>query len=141
MKTFICTQIKNEQRYLKEWIDYHLNIGIDEIYLFEDYGSKDHSEIVRDYQNVHLATLRDYDIKDYHNTTNQQKLISTFLKECKKNNLCDWLAFIDVDEFITFDKGYDLNKIEDEKIDKLIQDKIYLKNNRSYKKFRLLYNE
>ena len=100
MKTFICTQIKNEQRYLKEWIDYHFNIGIDEIYLFEDYGSKDHSEIVRDYQNVHLATLHDYGIKDYHNTTNQQKLISTFLKECKKNNLCDWLAFIDVDEFI-----------------------------------------
>ena len=33
------------------------------------------------------------------------------------------------------------NKIEDEKINKLIEDKIYLKNHRSYKKFRLLYNE
>ena len=37
--------------------------------------------------------------------------------------------------------GFDNNKIEDEKIGKLIDDKISLKNHRSYKKFRLLYNE
>ena len=35
----------------------------------------------------------------------------------------------------------DNNKIADEKIGKLIEDKICLKNHRSYKKFRLLYNE
>ncbi len=37
--------------------------------------------------------------------------------------------------------SFDCNKIDDEKIVKLIDDKIYLKNHRSYKKFRLLYNE
>ena len=37
--------------------------------------------------------------------------------------------------------SFDDNKIEDEKIGKLIEDKISLKNHRSFKKFRLLYNE
>ena len=37
--------------------------------------------------------------------------------------------------------SFDHNKIEDDKIGKLIEDKTSLKNHRSYKKFRLLYNE
>ena len=37
--------------------------------------------------------------------------------------------------------SFDNNFIEDEKIGKLIEDKMSLKNYRSYKKFRLLYNE
>ena len=36
MKTAICTCIKNEQSYLKEWIDYHINLGFDHIYLYEE---------------------------------------------------------------------------------------------------------
>ena len=30
----ICAIIKNEHEYLKEWIDYHLNIGFDSIFLY-----------------------------------------------------------------------------------------------------------
>jgi hypothetical protein len=37
--------IKNEHQYLKEWIDYHLNLGIDAIYLAEDITSDSHKEI------------------------------------------------------------------------------------------------
>lgn len=54
MKTAICAIIKDEHLYLKEWIDYHLSIGFDSIYLFEDKDSKSHEDIVEGYCNVSL---------------------------------------------------------------------------------------
>jgi len=42
---YICSIIKNEHQYLEEWIDYHLNLGFDGIYLVEDVTSKSHSNI------------------------------------------------------------------------------------------------
>jgi hypothetical protein len=57
MKTAICTIIKNEHDYLEELLNYHLNLGIDEIYLYEDNGSLSHSEIVSKYNSVHLLSI------------------------------------------------------------------------------------
>ena len=58
MKTAICVIIKDEQDYLDEWLDYHLNLGIDEIYLYEDYGSLSHSTITEKYSDkVHLNSI------------------------------------------------------------------------------------
>ena len=50
----ICAIIKDEHRFLKEWIDWHLGLGFDAIHLFEDRGSKDHSDICSEYPNVYL---------------------------------------------------------------------------------------
>jgi len=45
MKIATFTMIKNEQLYLKEWIEHNLMLGFDEIWLAEDYGRKSHKEI------------------------------------------------------------------------------------------------
>src|ERR1700690_1902919 len=37
----VCALIKNEAKYLKEWLEYHLLIGVDHFYLY-DIGSTDH---------------------------------------------------------------------------------------------------
>ena len=47
----ICQLIKDEQRYIEEWIDYHLNLGISKFVLFEDYNSTSHSEVLSKYGN------------------------------------------------------------------------------------------
>ena len=56
----ICAIIKDEHRYLKEWLDYHLNIGINQIYLYEDTTSKTHSDIVKEYDNVYLQSIGEF---------------------------------------------------------------------------------
>ena len=56
----ICAILKDEHQYLKEWLDYHLNIGIDQIYLYEDITSQTHIEITKDYDNVHLMSMGDF---------------------------------------------------------------------------------
>jgi hypothetical protein len=46
MKSIICAIIKDEQRFIKEWVEYYLSIGFDKLYIFEDYGSTSHKKIL-----------------------------------------------------------------------------------------------
>ena len=45
----ILTVIKNEHEYLDEWIKYHLDLGINHIFIFEDIDSDSHKEICDKY--------------------------------------------------------------------------------------------
>ena len=56
-KTALGAILKNEHQYLDEWIRHHLDIGFDEIYLYEDFGSKSHSIITDKYSSVHLIQV------------------------------------------------------------------------------------
>ena len=108
MKTAICVIIKDEHDYLKEWIDHHLNLGIDEIYLYEDYNSKSHSAITEPYgDKVHLQSIdtifkeneKNFSQKDIKSGSFfQHKLFQWFPIEFK--NVFDWVLFIDIDEFL-----------------------------------------
>lgn len=114
MKYLICAILKNEHNYLAEWIEHHLSLGFDEIYLFEDFGSKSHSEITDKYPQVHLITCdeylpikRDYDI----GWARQTRLYQKFLNEHRNEG---WCAFIDIDEYIMFNDGYTLQQLTQE---------------------------
>lgn len=106
MKTAICVIIKDENDYLDEWLEYHFNLGIDEIFLYEDYGSKSHSDIIKPYgDKVHLNSI---DIMFNSNDPNkniindgrilQIQLFDYFPKMYKDD--FDWILFIDIDEFL-----------------------------------------
>ena len=106
MKTAICAIIKDENEYLDEWLDYHLNLGIDEIYLYEDYGSLSHSTITEKYGNsVHLDSI---DVifktfkenREYNQNCSviQEKLFDWFPVSYQEE--IEWVLFIDVDEFL-----------------------------------------
>lgn len=112
-KVAICTIIKDEHQYLKEWINYHLSIGINEIFLYEDYNSKSHECITNNYKQVHLISFEQIENEITYNVNNKQiKVYDYFMKKMK--NKIDWIAFIDVDEFIMFENGYDLQKLLNE---------------------------
>lgn len=107
MKTAICVLIKDENDYLDEWLKYHLNLGIDEIFLYEDYGSKSHLDIVKSYgEKVHLNPINviyyddfKYDEKRLSNcSVIQEQLFSWF--PIKYRDSFDWILFIDIDEFL-----------------------------------------
>lgn len=95
MNTAICCIAKYENKYLKEWVDYHLKLGFDQIFIYDN-NNPDGEEI--------LPVLRDYDkvkIVDCRGKTSYQDPAYThFYKTFGKQ--FDWIAFIDVDEFITF---------------------------------------
>lgn len=115
MKIAICCIIKDEHLFLEEWIKYHLDkVKIDFIQLYEDFGSKSHKDIVDKFgDKVNLINL-DTDscgIKNTNDTLVQRRVYLHFIDQCKQSKKFDWVIFIDVDEFVMFEKGYTLRKL------------------------------
>lgn len=108
----ICTIIKDEIQYLQEWIDYNLSIGMKHIYIYEDIDSESHKDICDNYPDT-VSLFYINDIVEYIDVNNKQiTVFKYFLKEYK--NELDYVAFIDIDEFIMFDEDYSLNKLLNE---------------------------
>ena len=111
MKIAICAIIKDEHRYLDEWLQYHLNLGFDEIWLYEDFGSLSHKDICKKYDNVIINSMELFESHRI-NPKRQTILYKWFLEKYRDNY--DWITFIDIDEFITLDKGLNLKDVLNE---------------------------
>lgn len=104
----ICAMLKDEHQYLKEWIDHHLSMGVDYIYLYEDITSKSHQDIVKEYDNVYLDSIGNF-INMSKTREKQQDLYNEFIKKYKNKH--DYCFFIDLDEFVVFEEGYGLKDL------------------------------
>lgn len=119
----ICVLIKNEQRYIKEWVEYNLNIGFTKLYIFEDFDSTSHIQQLKKYIDAGCVELIPLINNKFgiikgdciHGNIPQYQVFNYFFSECKKGHIyADWIGFFDPDEFLMFDNGYDLNKLEKE---------------------------
>lgn len=105
----IFTVIKDEQEYLDEWIKYHLDLGINHIFVFEDIGSGSHKEIVNKYgDKVSLNTIGIFQFDEYkkHNNwddSRQKAYNQEGLWWIKNNYNYGWCFAIDCDEYITIE--------------------------------------
>ena len=82
----ICSMIKDEQNYLKEWIEYHLSIGISCIYLYEDdiNNSSSHANICKEYQNVYLDKFTNMITLNRRKINRQCELWNAFICKYRK---------------------------------------------------------
>lgn len=110
----ICAIIYNERAELEEWIRYNLSLGFDRIYLYEDYGSETHKDIAGKFPEVTLSSLDDFGIENTNSPKKQKVLYEEFLKHHQKLKDIDWVAFIDIDEFIMLEDGYTLESMLEE---------------------------
>ena len=124
MTSCILTVIKNEHQYLDEWIKYHLDLGINHIFIFEDIDSDSHKEICDKYgDNVTLdsvtavldekSRIEAKEVKELNKYSVQHTYFRNGLKFLKKlySDKYDWCFIIDNDEFITLENEND--KLED----------------------------
>lgn len=114
MNICICQLIKDEQRYIEEWIEYHLNLGISKFILFEDWNSTPHDEILTKYvDKIILHKVNDIIspavMKRYHDT--RQKLIWKYFFEHYRD-VFDCCLFIDPDEYLICNKEDFLEEVE-----------------------------
>lgn len=118
MSSCIFTVIKNEHQYLDEWIKYHLDLGIDAIFIYEDVGSDSHLEITQKYPQVILDQIpnlltekelsRAIELKRTSGINPQPLYITRGLQHIQNlNPHYDWCFVIDNDEFITFENPND----------------------------------
>lgn len=92
-KVSICCIFKNEAKYLKEWIEFHLLIGVEHFYLFNNFSDDDFENILAPYISKDLVTLIDWPVK-------QGQLPAYKYWHDNLKNETEWVSFLDVDEFI-----------------------------------------
>ena len=88
-----CLIFKDEGPFLKEWLDYHLTIGVEHFYLYDNNSSDNYLEIVQPYIDKGLVTLVNW---PYHAA--QAKAYKNCLETYRGES--NWITFIDADEFI-----------------------------------------
>lgn len=107
MKLCITTTIKDEHLYLDDFIKYHLELGIDHIFIFEDVDSKTHKAICDDYEDVTLFSINDLFQSKLTSKPKQQNTYIKMLEFIKLNYDYDWCFALDIDEYITLEKDKD----------------------------------
>ena len=94
--------IKNENRYLQEWLDWHLGLGFEHVYIYDN-GT---TEKVQDIINLYSEEIREkITVIDWsgHHTHIQQDAYNHFLENYKQD--VRWGLFIDSDDFLRFTEG------------------------------------
>lgn len=92
-KVSLCGMFKNEAKYLEEWINYHLVVGIDHFYLYNNNSDDNFREVLQPFIDKGIVDLIDWP----YNHSQMEAYKNCYEKNRKTTN---WLTFIDVDEFI-----------------------------------------
>lgn len=110
VKSLLCAIARNENRYLKEWIDYHYNLGFDKIIIFDNNDTEfipfDNVEIIN-YRGKHISNPKE-NMFCYPSNGIQEEAYN----DCYFNhsNNYDWIAYLDIDEFLVLDNDLKVNE-------------------------------
>lgn len=89
----VCAIAKNEGDYLKEWIEWHHNMGVDKFYIYDNESTDRTKEVLKPFIESGLVEYRYF--------PGYRKQLAAY-DDClaAHRTECRWLAFIDIDEFI-----------------------------------------
>lgn len=124
--------IKNENRYLKEWLDWHLDeVGFDHIYIYDNYTKEDGKSVKEylesiSYDKLDRLTINKFSTPKRENKNLQTECYNYHLKKYKEE--VKWSAYIDIDEFIQYKDINTFLKSKKEYIDISIPFKEYNAN-------------
>ena len=95
MKTALVCIAKNEDHYINEWVNYHLKIGFDNIFIYQNDWECgiDNPKVTKIIFNGDSKQIPSY---------------NDFIQRYKSDY--DWVAFFDVDEFLVLKKHNNINE-------------------------------
>lgn len=111
----VCAIFQNEAPYLREWLEFHLLVGVEHFYLYNNLSDDNYQEALEPYIEEGIVELFDWP----HSITTERpwhkiqcaaynEVLSQYGKKSK------WMAFIDIDEFLMPVVADDLLEILDE---------------------------
>ncbi|KAM0891110.1 hypothetical protein ACQ4PT_026617 [Festuca glaucescens] len=89
-----CTMVRDVAKFLREWVVYHAAVGVDRFYLYDN-GSEDDLA-----DQVHHLNEAGYDVSTVAWPWTKAQEAGFSHGASVHRDSCDWMAFIDVDEFI-----------------------------------------
>jgi hypothetical protein len=92
----VCTMLRNQARFLREWITYHSHIGVQRWFIYDNNSDDDIEQV-----------LNSMDPKRYNVSRHLwpwMKSQEAGFAHCalKARESCEWVGFIDIDEFLHF---------------------------------------
>jgi hypothetical protein len=106
MKISIVSLFRDEAKYLKEWIEFHLLVGVDEFHLVNNNSSDNYLDILDKYIKLGIVKLYDINVETKNNVksfSNEQILVRHWvnkLNEIVLNSTDDWMIHVSTDEFL-----------------------------------------
>ncbi|XP_050234028.1 glycosyltransferase family 92 protein RCOM_0530710-like [Mercurialis annua] len=98
----ICTMSRNQGRFLKEWVMYHARIGVQRWFVYDNNSEDDIDSVVE--------SLIDANYKISRHIWPWVKTQEAGFAHCalRARSVCEWVGFIDVDEFLHLPTGLNL---------------------------------
>jgi|694.fasta_scaffold25401_5 hypothetical protein len=106
-----CMMFQNEARYLREWLEYHKEIGISHFYLYNNASSDDFWLVLMPYVmkgEVELFDLHEKTANVHEHNDLQRQVYNHAVSLAK--GYYEWLAILDSDEFICMTHQKNLRK-------------------------------
>ena len=105
MRTAACLYVRDEARNIAEWVAFHLETGFDHLFVYDN-RSVDGTGAVAAFLDPASVTVIPWPFEDRHA---QYKAYDHCVGRCA--GAFDWVACIDVDEFLVFQPGWDLQRL------------------------------
>lgn len=101
----VCTMVRNQARFLKEWIMYHSEIGVQRWYIYDNNSDDGLDSVVESLYNSKYNVTR--------HAWPWVKTQEAGFAHCalRARDTCEWVGFIDVDEFIHLPTGLLLHDV------------------------------
>lgn len=95
----IVSMFRNEAPYLKEWVEYHALAGVGHFWLFNDRSTDNWQEVLKPFIDQGLVEVTHWPTPEGGSwVTTQVRAFREGLRRAKGK--ADWVAFIDLDEFL-----------------------------------------
>lgn len=88
----LCTIFKNEAPFLKEWLEYHLLMGVEHFYMYNNNSDDNYVDILKPYIEKNIVTLIQWP-----DVPGQLSAYTHFYNNYRQET--KWVSFLDVDEF------------------------------------------
>ena len=96
LKVCLCTPVKLENKYIKDFVQFYQKIGVDKIFLYDnnDKDGEKIEDIIPEYIKNGFVEISDW--------RGKQKQLMNMMDDCYQRNykIYDWLIFYEVDEYI-----------------------------------------
>ena len=102
----MCTPIKKENLYIKEFVDYYRSYNVDKIFLY------DNNDIDGEHLEFVISNYVQSGFVEIINFRGKIKALYDMMNDCYKKNFLfyDWLIFYEIDEFINLKNFHDIKK-------------------------------
>ncbi|KAL2246871.1 UNVERIFIED_CONTAM: Glycosyltransferase family 92 protein [Sesamum indicum] len=101
----VCTMLRNQARFLREWVMYHAHVGVQRWFIYDNNSDDDIERVVE--------SLVDTSYKVTRHVWPWIKTQEAGFAHCalRAQDSCEWVGFIDVDEFFHLPSGLSLKDV------------------------------